>query len=184
MHQEEFRIANCGFRIEISQSSERFCTDPQSEILLWKGSLTGKAVVLKTTALVACRFDSCPFRQFTTWRRRLTVGQRFAKSPRIAGAGSTPAASAKVSAVRSSDSTGGCQRSSLTAGNPGPVAQRNESATLRRSRSHLQIVPGPPKNCRFPIVDLRLVLQSEGTVQKHRKQSAIGNQKSAMSLPA
>jgi hypothetical protein len=26
----------------------------------------------------------------------------------------------------------------------GPVAQRNESATLRRSRSHVQIVPGPP----------------------------------------
>ena len=30
----------------------------------WKGSLTGKAVVPKTTALVACRFDSCPFLQF------------------------------------------------------------------------------------------------------------------------
>ena len=27
---------------------------------------------------------------------------------------------------------------------PGPVAQGNESATLRRSRSHVQIVPGPP----------------------------------------
>jgi hypothetical protein len=37
------------------------------------------------------------------------------KSPRIACAGSSPAASAKVSVVRSSDSTGGCQRSSLTA---------------------------------------------------------------------
>src|SRR5438105_200288 len=49
-------------------------------------------------------------------RRRLTVWQRFANSPRIACAGSTPAASAKVSAVRSSDSTGGCQRRSLTAG--------------------------------------------------------------------
>ena len=73
------------------------------------------------------------------------VWQRFAKSPRIACAGSTPAASAKVSVVRSSDSTGGCQRSSLTAGRiRGPVAQRNESATLRRSRSHVQIVPGPP----------------------------------------
>jgi hypothetical protein len=44
------------------------------------------------------------------------VWQRFAKSPRIACAGSSPAASAKVSVVRSSDSTGGCQRSSLTAG--------------------------------------------------------------------
>src|SRR6266704_453863 len=71
------------------------------------------------------------------------VWQRFAKSPRVACAGSSPAASAKVSVVRSSDSTGGCQRSSLTAGNPGPVAQRNQSATLRRSRSHVQIVPGP-----------------------------------------
>jgi hypothetical protein len=26
----------------------------------------------------------------------------------------------------------------------GTVAQRNESATLQRSRSHVQIVPGPP----------------------------------------
>jgi hypothetical protein len=26
----------------------------------------------------------------------------------------------------------------------GPVAQWNESATLRRSRTHVQIVPGPP----------------------------------------
>ena len=75
------------------------------------------------------------------------VWQRFAKSPRIACAGSNPAASAKVSAVKSSDSTGGCQRSSLTAGRvQGPVAQRNQSATLRRSRSHVQIVPGPPGN--------------------------------------
>jgi hypothetical protein len=82
------------------------------------------------------------------------VWQRFAKSPRTACAGSTPAASAKVSVVRSSDSTGGCQRSSLTAGNLGPVAQRNESATLRRSRSHVQIVPGPPKNCGLRIADL------------------------------
>ena len=44
------------------------------------------------------------------------VWQRYAKSPRIARAGSSPAASAKVSAVRSSDSSGGCQRSSLTVG--------------------------------------------------------------------
>ena len=78
-------------------------------------------------------------------RRRLMVWQRFAKSPRIACAGSSPAASAKVSVVRSSDSTGGCQRSSLSAGRiRGPVAQRNESATLRRSRPHVRIVPGPP----------------------------------------
>jgi hypothetical protein len=78
-------------------------------------------------------------------RRRLMVWQRFAKSPRIACAGSSPVASAKVSVVRSSDSTGGCQRSSLTTGRiQGPVAQRNESATVRRSRSHVQIVPGPP----------------------------------------
>ena len=28
----------------------------------------------------------------------------------------------------------------------GPVAQRNQSATLRRSRSHVQIVPGPPSD--------------------------------------
>jgi hypothetical protein len=30
---------------------------------VWKGSLTGKAVVLKTTGPVPCRFESCPFRQ-------------------------------------------------------------------------------------------------------------------------
>ena len=83
------------------------------------------------------------------------VWQRFAKSPRVACAGSSPAASAKVSVVRSSDSTGGCQRSSLTAGNPGPVAQRNKSATLRRSRSHVQIVPGPPLKKREEHADLR-----------------------------
>ena len=52
------------------------------------------------------------------------VWQRFAKSPRIACAGSTPVASANQL--------------------HGPVAQWNESATLRRSRSHVQIVPGPP----------------------------------------
>ena len=96
--------------------SERPCHSRCSR----KGSLTGKAVVLKTIALVACGFESCPFRQ--SWRRRLTVWQRFAKSPRIACAGSTPVASA----------------------NFGSVAQRNESATLRRSRPHVRIVPGPP----------------------------------------
>ena len=82
------------------------------------------------------------------------VWQRFAKSPRIACAGSSPAASAKVSVVRSSDSTGGCQRSSLTAGNHGPVAQRNKSATLRRSRSHVQIVPGPPIQKSYGVAEL------------------------------
>ena len=51
------------------------------------------------------------------------VWQRFANSPRIACAGSTPVASAK---------------------SYGPVAQWNESATLRRSRSHVRIVPGSP----------------------------------------
>ena len=77
-----------------------------------------------------------------------------AKSPRVACAGSTPVASAKVSVVRSSDSTGGCQRSSLTAGNPGPVAQRNKNATLRRSRSHVQIVPGPPLKNSYGVAEL------------------------------
>ena len=33
--------------------------------ILRKGSLTGKAVVLKTTARSACGFESCPFRQVT-----------------------------------------------------------------------------------------------------------------------
>jgi hypothetical protein len=113
-------------------------------VFLRKGSLTGKAVVPKTTAHLSLA-GSSPVPSANRWRRRLMVWQRFAKSPRNACAGSTPAASAKVSAVRSSDSTGGCQRSSLTAGRiRGPVAQGNESATLRRSRSHVQIVPGPP----------------------------------------
>ena len=31
--------------------------------LRWKGSLIGKAVVLKTTGSLPCRFESCPFRQ-------------------------------------------------------------------------------------------------------------------------
>src|SRR5205085_11868580 len=77
--------------------------DKQSK-LLRKGSLTGKAVVPKTTAhRVACRFDSCPFRQFH-----------------------------------------------------GPVAQwkLNESATLRRSRSHVQIVPGPPIKQSYGVAEL------------------------------
>src|SRR5215467_1604649 len=95
-----------------------------------KGSLTGKAVVLKTTARSACGFESCPFRQF--WRRRLMVWQRFAKSPRVACAGSSPVASAKLS---------------------GPVAQWNQSATLRRSRSHVQIVPGPPDQNHYGVAE-------------------------------
>ena len=60
----------------------------------------------------------------------------------------------------------------------GPVAQRNQSATVRRSRSHVQIVPGPPSHCRFPIVDLQL----KGVSSRAKDQSAIGNQKSAMFL--
>ena len=36
----------------------------------------------------------------------------------------------------------------------GPVAQRNQSATLRRSRSHVQIVPGPPINKSYGVAEL------------------------------
>jgi hypothetical protein len=35
-----------------------------------KGSLTGKAVVLKTTGSLPCRFESCPFRQKKTGSSR------------------------------------------------------------------------------------------------------------------
>ena len=93
------------------------------EPVIRKGSLTGKAVVLKTTAHVSLA-GSTPVPSAKLRRRRLMVWQRSAKSPRIACAGSTPVASAKLH---------------------GPVAQWNESATLRRSRSHVRIVPGPPK---------------------------------------
>jgi hypothetical protein len=39
----------------------------KSKQIFRKGSLTGKAVVSKTTALVACRFESCSFRQYQFW---------------------------------------------------------------------------------------------------------------------
>ena len=63
---------------------------------LWKGSLTGKAVVPKTTAHLSLA-GSSPVPSANRWRRRLMVWQRFAKSPRIACAGSTPVASANSS---------------------------------------------------------------------------------------
>ena len=103
------------------------------------------------------RFDSVAFRQ------SMEVSPNGQGSPDVSGlsrdaqayAGSSPAASAKVSVVRSSDSTGGCQRSSLTAGRiHGPVAQGNESATLRRSRSHVQIVPDPPIQNSYGVAEL------------------------------
>ena len=154
MHQEFLGRRLNRQTIGFQTRDSRFKSGRPSQI--WKVARGGAQLVLKTRPSNTCRgFDSFTFRQDVRTvceigravfgRRRLTVWQRFAKSPRIACAGSSPAASAKVSAVRSSDSTGGCQRSSLTAGRiRGPVAQRNESATLRRSRSHVQIVPGPP----------------------------------------
>ena len=60
----ELRISNWNLAIIRAVLHRSAIRNSQSEILLWKGSLTGKAVVPKTTALVACRFDSCPFRQF------------------------------------------------------------------------------------------------------------------------
>ena len=60
---------------------------------IWKGSLIGKAVVLKTTAHKSLA-GSSPVPSANLWRRRLMVWQRFAKSPRTARAGSTPVASA------------------------------------------------------------------------------------------
>ena len=36
----------------------------------------------------------------------------------------------------------------------GPVAQRNQSATLRRSRSHVQIVPGPPNQNSYGVAEM------------------------------
>ena len=89
-------------------------------IVFRKGSLTGKAVVPKTTALVSL-------------------------------AGSTPVPSSKrISnfelwfALDSHLIQEFQIRSPKSDISSGPVAQRNQSATLRRSRSHVQIVPGPP----------------------------------------
>ena len=84
------------------------------------------------------------------------VWQRFAKSPRIACAGSSPAASAKVLVVSPSDSTGGCQRSSLTAGNPGTCSSAEserdsakvEVARSNRARSTNSL---PISSCRYAI---------------------------------
>ena len=111
----------------------------------WKGSLTGKAVVLKTTAHLSLAgstpvpsANSCPttfslsltlhgktlarehdkLKLVGQWRRRLTVWQRFAKSPRIACAGSSSVASANLF---------------------GPVAQRigeRDSAQVEGARSN------------------------------------------------
>ena len=62
MHQSHFRLPIGGLHGETKNKAQR--TKFQSAIKnFWRGSLTGKAVVLKTTALVACRFESCPFRQ-------------------------------------------------------------------------------------------------------------------------
>src|SRR5947207_12796489 len=68
MHQEfmgrrlraNHRIPTPRFSVQIRASQP-----VHNQNIFRKGSLTGKAVVLKTTALVACRFESCPFRQFT-----------------------------------------------------------------------------------------------------------------------
>src|SRR5947199_10588739 len=57
----------------------------------------------------------------------------------------------------------------------GPVAQRNQSATLRRSRSHVQIVPGPPNHFRFLIADCQLVEEPSRCASIDNWQSAIGN---------
>lgn len=121
-------------------------------------------------------------------RRRLTVWQsRFVgtKSPRIACAGSSPAASAKISAVISSDSTGGCQRSSLTAGR----IIRTCSSADRRAR----LCEGRGrtfKSCQVhqSITDFRLSICDWRSAEDARfvvnDKSAIGNWKSKMLLPA
>ena len=92
-----------------------------------KGSLTGKAVVPKTTAHLSLA-GSSPVpsaKRISDFGMRISdfVNRVLALSPHYTNPKSEIA-------------------------NPksfGPVAQWNESATLRRSRSHVQIVPGPPR---------------------------------------
>src|SRR2546429_6613329 len=106
------------------------------------------------------------------------VWQRFAKSPRFACAGSSTAAAANrlliadrriqidfKSAIR-------IQQSQIT----GSVAQRNQSATVRRSRSHVQIVPGPPRHCRLLICDWSFTAE-ELFAPTTNRQSEIKNRK-------
>ncbi len=64
----EVLSSNLSVLAKPAQRAKREERNPQFAIRnsSWKGSLIGKAVVLKTTALVACRFDSCPFRHFIT----------------------------------------------------------------------------------------------------------------------
>src|SRR5687768_17136975 len=81
-------------RIEILSSNLSVPAISTGNRFLRKGSLTGKAVVLKTTA--HCRLRVRVLSLPPNWRRRLMVWQRFAKSPRLACAGSIPVASAKV----------------------------------------------------------------------------------------
>ena len=103
------------------------------------------------------------------------VGQRFAKSPRVACAGSSPVASAKslpISNCQLPINQGGSGRILVERAIDnwqsemfGPVAQRIESATLRRSRSHVQIVPGPPINCEFANCEIRMRIESPNRIR-------------------
>ena len=127
----------------------------------------GAQLVLKTRPSIASRgFDSFAFRQMSEppavvggqiyWRRRLTVWQWFAKPPRTRVCRFN---SCRLRHVIADCRSFNCRLSALTShitnqlaiGNRqsqtfGPVAQRNQSATVRRSRPHVQIVPGPPIN--------------------------------------
>ena len=138
----------------------------------WRGSLTGKAVVLKTTALVACRFESCPLRQSNFEFRFLIFDLVFDVSLRL------------VLKIKNQKSKNHKSQINNTLG---LVAQWNESATLRRSRSHVQIVPSPPKNFGFRNADFgfrvcRIARQREFRIVDKTK-SAIRSPKSEMFLP-
>ena len=101
----------------------------------------GAQLVLKTRPSIASRgFNSFTFRQLIADFRLPIANWSKVQVLRLTES-SSPIKTNRQSAI--------CNRKST-----GPVAQGNESATLRRSRPHVQIVPGPPSHFGFGISDL------------------------------
>src|SRR5204863_7062853 len=114
-------------------------------------------------AFVACRFDSCPFRHVRT-----TCGSGWALSSEASPNGmangllTRHALRVQVQLLPPPPKFDGDRVTVLVAvcatrsppEESGPVAQGNESATLRRSRSHVQIAPGPPINKSYGVAEL------------------------------
>ncbi|MEN3330599.1 MAG: hypothetical protein V7638_5406 [Acidobacteriota bacterium] len=128
----------------------------------WKGSLTGKAVVPKTTARMSLAGSSpVPSAKF---RRRGLIGMeavaktvarlrmqvRLLSPPPMSESG--PLTLQRVGPVPEIDGSLTPLRWMPVPNNFGPVAQWKQSATLRRSRTYVQIVPGPPIS--EPVVQL------------------------------